>query len=89
MTSPEQQRNEVLTHLTRAVILLKESMDVRLVAGTGTNICYAVSGARDRYRCGYCLRGAGGSGQYRQCSRRVRVWCGCPYCNNPSHGLKI
>ena len=47
MTSPEQQRNEVLTHLTRAVILLKESMDVRLVAGTGTNICYAISGARD------------------------------------------
>ncbi|MGA2161044.1 MAG: thiamine-phosphate synthase family protein [Methanoregula sp.] len=47
MISPEQQRNNVLTHLTRAVVLLEESMDPRLVAGTYMNIGYAISGARD------------------------------------------
>ena len=48
MISPDQQRNEVLTRLSRAVILLEESMDSRLVYGAGkTNIGYAIPGARD------------------------------------------
>lgn len=48
MISPEQQRNDVLTRLSRAVVLLEESMDWRLVAaGTGSNIGYAINGARD------------------------------------------
>ena len=48
MISPEQQRNDVFIQLSRAVFLLTESMDARLVAGTGTNISYAIRGARDR-----------------------------------------
>ena len=48
MISPEQQRNDVFIQLSRAVFLLDESMDARLVAGTGTNIGYAIRGARDR-----------------------------------------
>ncbi len=48
MISPEQQRNDVLTRLSRAVVLLEESMDSRLVYGAGTNIGYAIPGARDR-----------------------------------------
>jgi thiamine-phosphate diphosphorylase len=47
MTSPDQQRNEVLTRLSRAIVLMEESMDSRLVAGAGTNIGYAINGARD------------------------------------------
>ena len=47
MISPEQQRNDVLTRLSRAVVLLEESMDSRLVAGAGSNIGYAITGARD------------------------------------------
>ena len=47
MISPEQQRNDVLTRLSRAVVLLEESMDSRLVYGAGTNIGYAIPGARD------------------------------------------
>jgi hydroxymethylpyrimidine/phosphomethylpyrimidine kinase len=47
MIRPDQQRNEVLTRLSRAVVLLEESMDSRLVSGAGTNIGYAITGARD------------------------------------------
>ncbi|MEN6396081.1 MAG: thiamine-phosphate synthase family protein [Methanoregula sp.] len=48
MISPDQQRNEAINRLSRAVILLEESMDSRLVAaGAGSNIGYALSGARD------------------------------------------
>ena len=48
MISPEQQRNDVLTRLSRAVVLLEESMDSRLVAaGVGSNIGYGITGARD------------------------------------------
>jgi thiamine-phosphate diphosphorylase len=47
MISPEQQRNDALTRLSRAVVLLEESMDSRLVAGAGSNIGYAITGARD------------------------------------------
>ncbi|MGB8219196.1 MAG: thiamine-phosphate synthase family protein [Methanoregula sp.] len=47
MISPDQQRNDVLTRLSRSVVLLEESMDSRLVAGAGTNIGYAITGARD------------------------------------------
>ena len=47
MISPEQQRNDVLTRLSRAVTLIEESMDARLIAGAGSNIGYAITGARD------------------------------------------
>ena len=47
MISPEQQRNDVRIQLSRVVVLLEESMDPRLVAGTATNIGNAISGARD------------------------------------------
>jgi hydroxymethylpyrimidine/phosphomethylpyrimidine kinase len=47
MISPDQQRNDVLTRLSRSVVLLEASMDSRLVAGAGTNIGYAITGARD------------------------------------------
>ena len=48
MIRPEQQRNDVLTRLSRAVVLLEESMDSRLVAaGAGSNIGFAITGARD------------------------------------------
>ncbi|MDD1703290.1 MAG: phosphomethylpyrimidine kinase [Methanoregula sp.] len=47
MISPDQQRTDVQTQISRAVILLEESTDPRLVAKTGTNIGYAITGARD------------------------------------------
>jgi hydroxymethylpyrimidine/phosphomethylpyrimidine kinase len=47
MISPGLQRNDVLTRLSRAVVLLEESMDSRLVAGAGSNIGYTITGARD------------------------------------------
>jgi hydroxymethylpyrimidine/phosphomethylpyrimidine kinase len=47
MKSLEQQRLDVLTQISRAVILLGESMDSRLAAGPVTNIGYAMYGARD------------------------------------------
>lgn len=46
MTSPNEQRNEVLTRLSRAVLLLTESMDPRLIT-KGSNISYAITGARE------------------------------------------
>jgi hydroxymethylpyrimidine/phosphomethylpyrimidine kinase len=47
MISPEQQRNNVLADLSRAADLLPGSMAPVLVADTGTNIGYAIRGARD------------------------------------------
>jgi len=47
MISPEQQRNDVLAELSRVASLLSESMVPALVADTGTNIGYAIRGARD------------------------------------------
>ena len=47
MISPDQQRNDVLTRLSRDIVLMEESMDFRLVAGAGTNLGYAITGARD------------------------------------------
>ncbi|MGA2104810.1 MAG: thiamine-phosphate synthase family protein [Methanoregula sp.] len=47
MISPEQQRTEVLAELSRVVTLLSESLAPVLVSGAGTNIGYAIRGARD------------------------------------------
>jgi len=47
MISPELQRTEVLTELSRAVETLTGSMAIVLVAGEGTNIGFAIRGARD------------------------------------------
>lgn len=42
MISPEQQRNDVLAQLSRAVTHLTESLAPVLVSGAGTNIGYAI-----------------------------------------------
>ncbi len=47
MTSPAQERNDVLAELGDAVALLVSSMDARLVPVNGGNIGYAIRGARD------------------------------------------
>ena len=47
MISPEQQRNDVLAELSRVARLLSESIAPTLVAEAGTNIGYAIRGARD------------------------------------------
>jgi thiamine-phosphate diphosphorylase len=47
MTTPEQERREVLVRLTDAVSLLESSMDADLIPSKGTNIVYAIRGARD------------------------------------------
>jgi len=47
MIPPEQERHEVLIGLTEAVALLETSMDAKLVPSTGTNVVYAIRGARD------------------------------------------
>jgi hydroxymethylpyrimidine/phosphomethylpyrimidine kinase len=47
MITPEHQRNDVLAQLLRAVTLLTDSMAPQLVSGHGTNIGYAIRGARD------------------------------------------
>jgi hydroxymethylpyrimidine/phosphomethylpyrimidine kinase len=47
MTSPEQERRDVLVMLNKASSLLESSMDARLIPPAGTNIVYAIRGARD------------------------------------------
>ena len=47
MKSPEKEREEVILRLTEAVGLLRNSFDARLIPPNGTNIVYAISGARD------------------------------------------
>lgn len=47
MTSPAQERSEILADLNDAARLLAASIDPRLVPMNGGNIGYAISGARD------------------------------------------
>jgi thiamine-phosphate diphosphorylase len=47
MTPPAQERRDVILRLTEAATLLGSSMDVRLIPGAGTNLVYAIRGARD------------------------------------------
>lgn len=47
MILPEQERHEVLIRLTEAVSLLESSMNAQLIPSTGTNLVYAIRGARD------------------------------------------
>jgi hydroxymethylpyrimidine/phosphomethylpyrimidine kinase len=46
MTTPHQERCDVLLSLSEALALLEASMDIRLIPPSGSNIAYAVSGAR-------------------------------------------
>ncbi len=49
MISPEQQRKDVLAQLSYAAHLLTESMAPSLVSAAGTNMGYAIRGARDSF----------------------------------------
>jgi predicted fused transcriptional regulator/phosphomethylpyrimidine kinase len=48
MKDPNRERSDVLERLEQATALLEQSLDVRIIPAKGTNLAYAIRGARDK-----------------------------------------
>jgi predicted fused transcriptional regulator/phosphomethylpyrimidine kinase len=48
MKNPDRERSDALEKLEKAVAILEQSMDVRLIPADGTKLGYAIRGARDK-----------------------------------------